>query len=131
MFLKSSEAPDGARRWITRLEAVFAGLEPDKLDIFDAGESNLSGFKNRVRNFKRFLKKKLRSIRPLLESSSEADCHSLGKPDISTRISYTHTARLRRGRQASTGAVTSVAMHAGPYSCGDRYQIAGKINCQL
>ena len=54
-----------------------------------------------------------------------------GKPDIFARISYTLSARLRRGRQASTGAVTSVAMHAGPFSCEDRYQIAGKNNCQL
>jgi len=52
------------------------------------------------------------------------------KPDISPLILYNLYASLR-GRQASTGAVTSVAMHAGPSLCGDRYQIAGKINCQL
>src|SRR5581483_825817 len=50
------------------------------------------------------------------------------KPDISSPIIiWLHD----WGRQASTGAVTSVAMHAGPSLCGDRYQIAGKINCQL
>jgi len=52
------------------------------------------------------------------------------QPDISARISYNHLAH-DWGRQASTGAVTSVAMHAGPRLCEDRYQIAGKHNCQL
>ncbi len=38
------------------------------------------------------------------------------QPDISRRITYNHLAR-KWGRQASTGAVTFVAMHAGlPYA---------------
>ena len=38
------------------------------------------------------------------------------QPDISRHILYTHSAR-KWGRQASTGALMSVAMHAGlPYA---------------
>lgn len=40
-FLSSLENDTPHRRWIRRLDAVFAGLEPDKEDVFDARRNQL------------------------------------------------------------------------------------------
>ena len=41
LFLSSPENEDASFRWIRRLDAVFAGLEPDKEDVFDARRDQL------------------------------------------------------------------------------------------
>lgn len=40
-FLSSLENDTPHRRWIRRLDAVIAGLEPDKEDVFDARRNQL------------------------------------------------------------------------------------------
>ena len=41
LFLGSHESEETSFRWIRRLDAVFAGLEPDKEDVFDARRDQL------------------------------------------------------------------------------------------
>jgi hypothetical protein len=59
LFLGSDVARETERRWIRRLDAVFAGLEPDKEDVFDARRDQLKRIRQASERLQRVLEEKI------------------------------------------------------------------------
>lgn len=58
-FLGSDQAQETERRWIRRLDKVFAGLEPDKEDVFDARRDQLKRVSQAAERLQRVLEEKI------------------------------------------------------------------------
>jgi hypothetical protein len=65
LFLTSDEKDETGFRWIRRLDAVFAGLEPDKEDIFDARRDQLKSVLEASLHLERVLDEKIKQYSKL------------------------------------------------------------------
>ena len=70
LFLESPESEESGFRWIRRLDAVFAGLEPDKVDVFDARRAQLKGVLEASLCLEELLEKKIKQYSKLTARTS-------------------------------------------------------------
>ena len=70
LFLESHESEGSSFRWIRRLDAVFAGLEPDKVDVFDARRAQLKGLLEASLCLEELLEKKIKQYSKLTARTS-------------------------------------------------------------